>query len=147
MEAIREVKEGKIEGFRMKIKGIHAPAFGGKVGGRNQDIEKKGFTIIRMKGETVRRDIIEAPVPVVRGNFHPAPFPEEVIEKLILLLTKEGDVVLDPFFGSGTVGIVAKRLKRHFIGIEINSNYCKLAEERIKEVEKNFMSDLFSVLI
>jgi hypothetical protein len=44
----------------------------------------------------------------------------------------DGGVVLDPFFGSGTVGVVAKKLARHFIGIELNPDYCKIAEERLR---------------
>ncbi len=45
----------------------------------------------------------------------------------------DGGIVLDPFFGSGTVGLVARKLKRNFIGIEINPEYCKMAEERLQE--------------
>jgi len=62
---------------------------------------------------------------------HFATYPPELIRPCILAGSCEGDVVLDPFFGSGTTGVVALELKRNFIGIELNPEYCKLAEERI----------------
>lgn len=64
---------------------------------------------------------------------HPAIFPEQLIEKHILTWTNEGDIVLDPMVGSGTTAIVAKKLKRHFIGIDIAGTYCKLTQERLNE--------------
>ena len=51
----------------------------------------------------------------------------------ILAGCPEGGIVLDPFFGSGTTGAVAKQLARHYIGIELNPEYCKLAQKRIEE--------------
>ena len=64
---------------------------------------------------------------------HPAPFPVELPYRLIQLYTFEGEVVLDPFIGSGQTAIAAIKTKRHYIGYEINENYVKLAEKRIKE--------------
>jgi len=64
---------------------------------------------------------------------HPAPFPEALPERLIKFLTYRGDVVLDMFAGSGTVGVVAARLGRHFILIDNCMEYCKLAQRRIGE--------------
>ncbi len=55
---------------------------------------------------------------------------------MILSSTKQGDVILDPFFGSGTTGVVAKRLGRNFIGIEREENYIKIAEKRILNANK-----------
>jgi len=52
------------------------------------------------------------------------------------LFSKERDIILDPFNGSGTTCVAAKKLNRRFIGIEINPEYCKIAEERIKKVPK-----------
>jgi modification methylase len=68
-----------------------------------------------------------------KGNKHPAPFPERLAEACMLLGSIEGDIVLDPFLGSGTTGIVAKKLKRSFIGIELDEEYMNAAEERIKK--------------
>ena len=66
---------------------------------------------------------------------HPAPFPEELVETLMLNTTDENDIVLDPYMGSGTTAVVAKKLKRNYIGIEISKEYCKIAEERINNLK------------
>jgi site-specific DNA-methyltransferase (adenine-specific) len=62
---------------------------------------------------------------------HPAPFPIKLPKLCIDLFTYEGDIVLDPFMGTGTTGVAAKQTKRHYIGIEQNGDYCKFAENRI----------------
>jgi modification methylase len=62
---------------------------------------------------------------------HPTQKPEALLYRILLACTKPGDVVLDPFFGTGTTGAVAKRLQRHFIGIEREANYVDVAQERI----------------
>jgi len=64
---------------------------------------------------------------------HPTEKPEELLERIILIGSKEGDTVLDPFMGSGTTGVVAKRYNRNFIGIEINPQYFEWAKKRIEE--------------
>lgn len=63
---------------------------------------------------------------------HPAPFPVELPHRLINLYCFEGDVVLDPFIGSGTTALAAIRNKRHFIGYETNEDYVKIADRRIE---------------
>jgi len=62
-------------------------------------------------------------------NGHPAPFPVALIERIIS--STYAEIVLDPFIGSGTTAVVAKNLKRNYIGIELSPDYCKMAEERI----------------
>ena len=62
---------------------------------------------------------------------HPAPFPVELPERLIHLYTYRGDVVLDPFMGSGTTAVAAVRSARHFVGYETDPNYVEIAEQRI----------------
>ncbi|MHC6203661.1 DNA-methyltransferase [Breznakiellaceae bacterium SP9] len=62
---------------------------------------------------------------------HPTEKPETVLSRILLLGSKLGDTVLDPFMGSGTTGAVAKRLGRNFIGIEIDDNYFNIAVKRI----------------
>ena len=62
---------------------------------------------------------------------HPTQKPEELLERIILASTNEGDVVLDPFMGSGTTGVVCKKLHRNFIGIEKVKEYVALSEKRI----------------
>jgi modification methylase len=70
--------------------------------------------------------------PQEMNNEHPAPFPVALIERIISSTTAQ--VVLDPFMGSGTTAVAAKRLARDFIGIEISPEYCKLAEQRISSM-------------
>ncbi|MDH5815657.1 MAG: DNA methyltransferase [Candidatus Nezhaarchaeota archaeon] len=64
---------------------------------------------------------------------HPAPFPIDLPYRCIQLYTFKGDVVLDPFIGSGTTAVAAVKLGRHFIGIEIVEEYVRIAEARVKE--------------
>jgi len=65
------------------------------------------------------------------GISHPARFPQKLVEFFVLAGTNEGDVVFDPFAGSGTTAVVAQRLKREWLCIELNPDYCKLAEQWI----------------
>jgi site-specific DNA-methyltransferase (adenine-specific) len=75
------------------------------------------------------------PAVSARQVGHPAPFPEDLPRRTIELYTYHGDVILDPFCGSGTTCIAAKKLGRRYVGYEINPEYVKLAEERLKKVE------------
>jgi site-specific DNA-methyltransferase (adenine-specific) len=63
---------------------------------------------------------------------HPTEKPEKLLERIILIGSEEKDMVLDPFMGSGTTGVVAKQLGRNFIGIEIDDKYFKIAKSRIE---------------
>ena len=77
-----------------------------------------------------KRDVWHVATRGCRGD-HFAVFPEQLIEPCILAGCPEGGTVLDPFTGSGTTGAVAKRLRRNFIGVEINPEYRKMAQDRI----------------
>ncbi|MDH0615869.1 MULTISPECIES: site-specific DNA-methyltransferase [unclassified Agrobacterium] len=68
-------------------------------------------------------------------KVHPTQKPEALLARIIMASTKPGDIVLDPFFGSGTTGAVAKRLGRHFVGIEREQDYIDAASARIAAVE------------
>jgi len=68
------------------------------------------------------------------NRSHPAPFPEKLSDRCIKLLSYENDLVLDPFCGSGTVGVSAEKLKRNFIGIELNPDYLEMAKKRIDDI-------------
>lgn len=140
-EAILLVNKGEIDSFRMKIKGIHKEAYGGMEGGRNNQIRYNGFTIIKILGNKLKKDLIESPVEMTKNNAHPAVYPMYIIQELIKLLSKENDLVLDPFCGSGTTCIAAKNLNRNYLGVEINPEYVNLAKERIKHV--NYSQELF----
>ncbi|MDR3303541.1 MAG: site-specific DNA-methyltransferase [Treponema sp.] len=140
---IEDVKQGKLASFRMKIRGLHALPYGGQAGGRLTQIETKGFTIIKIYGNALRRDVIESTVETIKGNIHPAVYPESIVQELIKLLTKEHDIVFDPFLGSGTTAAVAKRLGRRYIGIELHHEHIEYAERRLNDEQ----SDLFEVLL
>lgn len=62
---------------------------------------------------------------------HGAVFPEQLAEKVIKNFSKEGDLILDPFIGTGTTAKVSKDLKRDFIGFELSEEYCEVAQERV----------------
>ena len=75
------------------------------------------------------------------GGFkgaHFAVFPDQLIEPCILAGCPEGGTVLDPFTGSGTTGVVAKRLRRNFVGVEINAEYWEMARERISSTQVEY---------
>lgn len=71
------------------------------------------------------------------NTAHPTQKSEKLIAKIILASSSEGDVIFDPFLGSGTTSVVAKKLKRHYIGIEIEPRYCLWAEQRLEMADKN----------
>jgi DNA modification methylase len=79
-------------------------------------------------------NVLHLPTVVTNVN-HSAAFPPDLPAWFIKLFTKEGDVVLDPFLGSGTTALVAKSLGRKYIGIEIKPQYVRLAERRLKSEE------------
>lgn len=68
---------------------------------------------------------------------HPTQKPEKLLAKLILASTNEGDLVFDPFLGSGTSAVVAKKLGRKYVGVEIDNYYCSLALKRLELAEKD----------
>lgn len=111
------------------------PRFGGNKypGHTDGDRRKNGNTYIPTLRRN-KRDVWVVSTSRFRGA-HFAVFPEKLIEPCILAGCPEGGTVLDPFTGSGTTGVVAKRLGRNFIGIEINPQYVHLARERITETE------------
>lgn len=78
-------------------------------------------------------------LPAVQMNekkfgYHPTQKPECLLKRIILSCTKENDIVLDPFMGSGTTGVAAKKLKRKFIGIEKEKEYYILSKKRINNI-------------
>jgi len=70
-----------------------------------------------------------------RRDEHPCQLPEPLLERLILMTTNENDVALDPFIGAGTTALAAKRLGRHFIGIDIDPKYKSIIEDKLKYVK------------
>ncbi|MDP8237962.1 MAG: DNA methyltransferase [Candidatus Hatepunaea meridiana] len=68
---------------------------------------------------------------------HPTQKPEKLLAKIILASSQEGDIIFDPFLGAGTTSVVAKKLNRQYIGIEIDETYCCLAEKRLEMADAN----------
>jgi len=63
----------------------------------------------------------------------------KLMERIILMTTKEGDTVLDPFMGSGTTGVACGKLNRRFIGMEIDKGYCEIAKAKIRSVQDRLL--------
>jgi len=73
-------------------------------------------------------------IPVSSGiKGHSAVYPIELPKRCIQHFSKENDLIIDTFIGSGTTAVSAKQLNRHFIGFEINPNYCNLANKRLEQ--------------
>ena len=81
-------------------------------------------------------DVISIPYwSMPENTAYPTQKPEKLLAKLILASTNKGDVILDPFLGSGSTSVTAKKLGRHYIGIEQNPQYCVWAEKRLEMAE------------
>lgn len=76
-------------------------------------------------------DVWEIPAESATRVGHPAPFPVALAERCIQLLTYEGDVILDPFMGSGTTAVAAVNTRRHYIGYDTDADYVRQARERV----------------
>jgi site-specific DNA-methyltransferase (adenine-specific) len=102
--------------------------------GRSQD--GKVNTITREQFVEWTKSIWTMNTESAKRVGHPAPFPEELPQRLIQLYSFKGDVVLDPFMGSGTTALAALKAGRRFVGYEIDKAYIKLAERRIRAVKE-----------
>ena len=72
---------------------------------------------------------------MLENTDHPTQKPEKLVAKIILASSKPNDMIFDPFLGSGTTSVVAKKLGRRYVGIEIDEQYCCLAEKRLNTIE------------
>lgn len=115
-------------------------------GNYKMERENKISTITARQFTTYTKSLWTFPTVRSKDKDHPAPFPDELPKRLILLYTYLGDTVLDPFLGSGTTCKVAKALGRKGVGYEIDSNYKTEIEAKIKKVESIGLSlDAFTV--
>lgn len=97
--------------------------------GRREDPEYQEMDV---KPGRNRRTVWEIPTePFPEAHF--ATFPTALVEPCIKAGSEEGDITVDPFAGSGTTGVVALRLNRHFVGVELNPEYAEMARRRIRE--------------
>lgn len=86
------------------------------------------------------KDVIIVPAlcaPMSEKTSHPTQKPEELLRKLVLSSTREGDLVMDPFMGSGTTAVVCEQLKRRWIGTENDSGYCNMAINRLEKLPQD----------
>lgn len=100
-----------------------------KTGPSGIDVDVMGDRFVNPQGRN-KRDVWFIPTASFKGA-HFAVMPERLVEPCVLAGSPESGIVLDPFFGSGTVGVVAKKNNRNYIGIELNPEYAKIAESRL----------------
>ena len=158
MEAIKEIATGYDGRKDDQFKGAIKSYDGVMPGGKPQTFAQRGHKrweyknlqadgqqpnsihLKRLVGEEYlslvrnKRDVWTVTTKPYKGA-HFATFPPDLIEPCILAGSKSGDTVLDPFNGSGTTGAVAVKHNRNYIGIELNPDYIKLTEERLKKVQ------------
>ncbi len=79
----------------------------------------------------------------MRRDSHPNQLPEPLLERILLMSGNEGDIVLDPMVGVGTTCIAAKKLGMHYIGIDIDVNYCKVAREKLSKTEETKVNGVY----
>lgn len=146
-DAIREphvtfTEKSKMKGGRNHFGKINGTPETGKNSGNQNLHDGRWNQAFHPKGRN-KRTVWEIPLSKFR-DVHFAVYPEKLVEICLLASTKEQDFVLDPFTGSGTTGVVASKLFRKFIGIELVEKYQIMAQNRIDEV--NMQLNLFNLL-
>ena len=111
-----------------------------KAGFSRKNSHKRRATITREEFLELTKSVWTFPAVSARSIGHPAPFPVPLPYRLIQLYTYEGDLVLDPFMGSGSTAIAALKGNRRYLGYEIEADYVRLAEKRIKQFILEFKS-------
>jgi site-specific DNA-methyltransferase (adenine-specific) len=112
---------------------------------KRKKIDNRKSTISKEEFLEYTKSIWTFPAESARKIGHPAPFPVELPYRLIQSYTYEGDVVLDPFMGSGQTAIAAIKTNRHYVGYDVDKEYVKLSEKRIREFKIEFNSqELFN---
>lgn len=93
---------------------------------------KKGIPRMTKKSKDI---FVDTPGKLIEPDEgfinHPTPKPKTFIKEILTMFSKEGDIILDPFIGSGSTAVACKQIKRNFIGFEINQNYHRLAQKRL----------------
>lgn len=146
-DAIREPhvtfsENSKMKGGRNHFGKVNGTPEKGKNGGSNNLHDGRWDQAFHPKGRN-KRTVWEIPL----GKFkdaHFAVYPEKLVETCLLASTKENDIVLDPFTGSGTTGVVACRSNRKFVGIELVEKYQNMAQKRINQITAQ--STIFDML-
>lgn len=91
-------------------------------------------SFVQITDKRNKRDVWSVTTKAVK-EAHFATFPEDLIKPCILAGCREGGIVLDPFFGSGTTGRVAESLSRKYVGVELNPEYIEIADRRTDNVQ------------
>ena len=141
------VKDGKkfktnTDRVREPYEEISLRRFKSKVHG-NDIINKNGTTELSQRGSSKPHPLGKKPITVfrfdtgsaLRGLKHPAPFHPQLPEFFIKWLTDEEDIILDPFMGGGTTAVASMKLGRNFIGFDVNPEYIKMTEDRLKGIK------------
>lgn len=136
-DAIREPhitfsEKSKMKGGRNHLGKRGGTPEKGKNGGNQNLHDGRWDQAFHPKGRN-KRTVWEVPLGKFRGG-HFAVFPEQLVETCLLASTKKGDLVLDPFSGSGTTGVVAYKHGREFIGIELVKAYQEMAQNRLNKI-------------
>jgi DNA modification methylase len=118
-----------------------------KGGFSRKNPHKRPATISRDEFLEFTKSVWTFPAISARSVGHPAPFPAELPHRLIQLYTYEGEVVLDPFMGSGQTAIAALNDNRRYVGFEIEAAYVRLAERRIRQFRQEFKAPTLLDLI
>jgi site-specific DNA-methyltransferase (adenine-specific) len=122
------IKDRKNKSYGRKITGTNVTS--------NRESRKVSNFGEKIKEYGQRFNVWKQPPEMNRNINHPAPFPEDLIKDHIKSWSNEGDVVLDPFMGSGTTAKMAKKLSRKYIGFEISSKYCEIIKERLASIDE-----------
>lgn len=146
-DAIREphvtfTEKSKMRGGRNHFGKVGGTPEAGKNAGNNNLHDGRWDQAFNPKGRN-KRTVWEIPLSKFR-DAHFAVYPEKLVETCILASTREGDTVIDPFTGSGTTGIVAYRLARRFVGVELVEEYQRMAQTRLDEARAQL--DLFQAV-
>lgn len=131
------------DSIRVPYKKVSLKRFKNKVHG-NDIVKPDGTTVLSQRGSSKAHPKGTKPTTVfrfntcsaLRGINHPAPYHPELPKWFINWLTDEGDVVLDPFMGSGSTAVAALKLNRNYLGFEINDTYLDMINSRVKKVNK-----------
>ena len=135
---IEQVKKGEINDFRMTIRGAQRAwhSDNTSISGRAAELEKHGFYIMKMGAKgPIPTDIWNVVTEDKwRTDSHCAVYPEELLRIPLLSTTRRDDVVLDPFSGTGTTVVAALKSGRRGVGIDLSSEYTRIAQERIDDL-------------
>ena len=136
---LERIKNGEISDFRMVIKGANQRVTNGdttNLSGRAKELEEKGFYFLfyNPKGSMISDVWQIVPEDTQGRKLHFAPYPEDLVKIPMILTCPPDGIVLDPFCGTGTTNVVAIRMNRKSIGIDMSEKYIELAKERCSTI-------------